>query len=520
MNKNKLIVFALTLPLISSCSLIDKIKSLFDKRPDTLEIPSLNIDEININVPDKPTHRNTAPKEDGDNVIFDFYEISDLHGAVNENGNNLGLAKLSSYIDIKRESNEGGTFLLSGGDMFQGSAESNLTKGQIVSYAMDYIGFDSMSVGNHEFDWSTEYIKKNNALTSFPFLAANLRNKADNTIPDFVKSSITYQAGSYKIGIIGTIGYGIEGSISTKMLDGYKFISEYEAVKQEATNLRNDGCDIVVWSSHNDIEEFTVSGIPHDYGVDAAFGAHSHEAKTATCENIPFAMTSSYGKSIAHISLAMNKNTKKVVSFTNEVDENPAALVGGKKDNYVQSLIDQYAPYIDPIKKIEVGELDSDFDVATLGRYTVKSMYDNYKDDLYSVSAVFHNVNGGIRSAIKKGKVTYGDIYTSFPFENELILLKVSGGKLRSYISNITTTNLAVYHTFKLQSDIDTNKDYYIMTTDYLATSSNAPFKLKDSDMIHTNLFVRDCVAQSMYKEKKTEINNYKSYLTQFSVLY
>ena len=40
--------------------------------------------------------------------------------------------------------------------MFQGGAESNITRGKIIIDSMNGIGFDSMTIGNHEFDWDEE----------------------------------------------------------------------------------------------------------------------------------------------------------------------------------------------------------------------------------------------------------------------------------------------------------------------------------------------------------------------------
>ena len=107
------------------------------------------------------------------NVYFDFYELSDFHGATTYGeGSQLGISKLASYFDDKRTENPGGSIILAGGDMWQGTADSNITRGNLVTYAMCEIGFDSMTLGNHEFDWTDTWIKNNKNRANFPFLCA------------------------------------------------------------------------------------------------------------------------------------------------------------------------------------------------------------------------------------------------------------------------------------------------------------------------------------------------------------
>ena len=78
--------------------------------------------------------------------------------------------------------------ILSSGDMFQVTAVSNLSRGEVVVAAMNLIGFDAMTIGNHEFDWGVPALRRfcdgdeGNGEASFPFLAANIRLKASGEL--------------------------------------------------------------------------------------------------------------------------------------------------------------------------------------------------------------------------------------------------------------------------------------------------------------------------------------------------
>ena len=84
--------------------------------------------------------------------------MNDLHGKFADTDTQPGVDELSTYLRAATFSNEN-TILLSSGDMWQGSSESNLTKGLIMTEWMNSLGFVSMTLGNHEFDWGEDAIK-------------------------------------------------------------------------------------------------------------------------------------------------------------------------------------------------------------------------------------------------------------------------------------------------------------------------------------------------------------------------
>ena len=87
--------------------------------------------------------------------------INDLHGHLLPEpdkpvGNTApvgGAARLAQMIADERAKNPDGVLLLSAGDMFQGTPISNVFGGQSVIEIMNYLKFDAMAIGNHEFDW-------------------------------------------------------------------------------------------------------------------------------------------------------------------------------------------------------------------------------------------------------------------------------------------------------------------------------------------------------------------------------
>ena len=89
--------------------------------------------------------------------VYHFYCVNDFHGAVVEQMNGsyyeVGISKYFGELRKLKEKDPDHTILLSAGDMFQGSLESNSNYGMLVTEAMNEAGFEAMTIGNHEFDY-------------------------------------------------------------------------------------------------------------------------------------------------------------------------------------------------------------------------------------------------------------------------------------------------------------------------------------------------------------------------------
>src|SRR5687767_1552592 len=101
--------------------------------------------------------RDSAPRPaPGTPVTLSIVGTNDLHGGVTARAGRGGLALLGGYLKNLRaaRARDGGAVLLvDGGDMFQGTLESNLAEGAPVVAAYNALGYTAAAVGNHEFDF-------------------------------------------------------------------------------------------------------------------------------------------------------------------------------------------------------------------------------------------------------------------------------------------------------------------------------------------------------------------------------
>jgi 2',3'-cyclic-nucleotide 2'-phosphodiesterase/3'-nucleotidase len=443
------------------------------------ETPEVSIDE---SWPSAPVN---------DVTTLDFYAINDFHGALEHKpeSNEIGINRLATYFDNKKELNPTGTVILSSGDMWQGSADSNITRGRLVTDAMNYIGFDAMALGNHEFDWGDELIHSNQARADFPFLGANIFDKRTGRTADFALPYTMIDRGGVRIGIIGTIGASLESSILTSNVINYDFVSIGNIVEQSATYLRSAGAKAVILLNHDpDVDTETLGH------VDAVFNGHSHSNYRNIVGGKPVLQASYNGRAVGHVRFTYTASSDTLTYVSSTVD---SGLINqnlsenqGMKAIYDQYLIEE----INIIKNEVLGEASGYFSKAKLGDLAVKEML-AYGASL-GAQVAFHNT-GGVRDTISAGTVTYGDIYKVFPFDNELIIVEVSGLQLKWWLAQNDYVAGANRFTNTLDGSIaiSDNATYKIISINYLTEkhlTSDSQYPHNKNTAINTFEYVRE----------------------------
>ena len=145
---------------------------------------------------------------------------TDLHGNIlpidyyTDTPDARGLAKIATLVREARKENPSGTLLVDSGDVIQGSPleyvhnTRNNTPADPMMRAMDVLGFDAMTVGNHEYNFGLKVLSKARAEATFPWLSANTYKAGTNEtfyVPYLVK-----EVNGVRVGILGLTTGGIE----------------------------------------------------------------------------------------------------------------------------------------------------------------------------------------------------------------------------------------------------------------------------------------------------------------------
>ena len=404
-------------------------------------------------------------------VSVDFYAVNDLHGKFLQSDSQPGVGGLTTYLKEAKASQEN-TILLSSGDMWQGSSESNLTKGKIINDWMSEMDFVSMTLGNHEFDWGTSYIAQNAATCDVPFLAINVYEKSTNQRAPYCQPSIMVETGGAKIGIIGAVGDCYSSISSDKVQDVYfqTGSSLTSLVKAEANRLRAAGADCIVYSLHDGTEGYDES-LSNGY-VDLVFEGHTHSRYVnQDSKGVYHLQGGGENKNVSHATLSVNIARNSV--HTSKAETISSSVYGNKADDpIVQTLTTKYADAI--AKGYEVLGYNSKYRNDSELEALVAQLY--LEKGLERWGNQYNIVLGGgflkARSPYKlnAGEVYYSDIQTIFPFENQIVLCSISGYKLKSKFLETTNTDYyCAYSTYgnSIKNNINTNATYYVIVDTY-----------------------------------------------------
>lgn len=447
--------------------------------------------------------RNAPQEEDLGNKVeertLNFYALNDFHGSFlyDASYKQTGFSRIGKFLNDKKVADPENTFLIASGDMFQGGAESNITYGEIVVKSMNAIGFDAMTIGNHEFDWGEDKIRSLQSKMDFPLLGFNIYYSKDNTRPDFLLPSTIIKKEGLKVGFIGAVQPNIGESILPTIAEQFVFPEQIDLIKNEAIRLKNnENCDIVIVSSHDGnadlYNDLSNKMNENETYIDALFLGHEHQKLSGTLDNnVPYIEGGSNGEYISNISL--NLKLKNNHYFVESSSSQNIYTFNELEENFVEvdNIYNNYKDEIESIRDEVLYNFDSSVSKANFGSYISYSLL-NYVNDKKIIEGVMASISimnkGGVRDSIPSGEFTYGDLIKIYPFENALCILEVSKEDFNYYNS---TTGYYKYTGDPVLID----GVYYIATIDYVAYKSNVP---KNNIISFPKITCRDIVAETL----------------------
>ncbi len=448
-------------------------------------------------------------------VLVDFYTLNDLHGKFADGETHIGVDEMTTYFKNVQATDQV-SILLSAGDMWQGSAESNNTRGHIVTDWMNALDFDAMVLGNHEYDWGEDAIKTNAEIAEFPFLAINIYEREDNTLVDYCQPSLLIDEGGVQIGIIGAMG-DCYSSISGDKTEDIYFITGSrltDLVKAESNRLKTQGADLIVYVIHDGYGKSSYGGSTSvsssalssyydsslsDGYVDLVFEGHTHQRYILRdTSGVYHLQSGGENKGLVHAEVAVNAaNGKHEVVTTEFVSADTYRNL--PSDPIVDELLGKYENDISDALRV-VG-YNPTFKNSTVLRNLVADLY--YEAGVKMWQDSYNIVLGGGFISVRNpyelpvGDVTYATLQSIFPFDNDLVLCSIKGRDLLSRFINTTNSNYFVSYGRADESDviasIDPNGTYYIVTDTYCSTY--APNKLTEVERYTPGVYARDLLA-------------------------
>ena len=195
--------------------------------------------------------------------------------------NKGGFERRATLISEIRRQNPN-TLLFDAGDIFQGTPYFNFYGGEIEFKLMSMLGYDAVTIGNHDFDNGIDGLDKQLPNAKFDIISSNYDFK--NTILESKVSDYKiYNKSGIKIGVFG-LGIELEGLVSKDLYKETKYLDPIEIANETAKKLKEaENCDLVICLSHlgykyekfpNKISDLNLAKSTKN--IDLIIGGHTH----------------------------------------------------------------------------------------------------------------------------------------------------------------------------------------------------------------------------------------------------
>lgn len=392
--------------------------------------------------PAKPSTKAIAPtpKTSTNTAKHTILHTNDIHGRfVEDEGRVIGMAKVKGLKEQYHPD-----LVVDSGDAFQGLPVSNKSKGEEMAKAMNGVGYDAMTIGNHEFDFGYDQLMRLQKQLNFPMVSSNIYKNGQRV---FQPSTIVNK-NNIRYGIVGVTTPETKTKTSPTAVEGVEFKDPLPSVTQAMTDIKNK-VDVFVILSHLGVDKSTKSIWRGDYLIDqltksGAFkqpifvlDGHSHtviEHGEHYGTNNVLAQT---GTALANVGrVDFNFQSKKAsdvnaslinVADAKDVTADPQIETQTKKAN--DEFLKETSTVVIPNNTVTLnGErAQARTQETNLGNLITDAM-EAYGAKNFSHQPDFAVTNGGgIRASIEKGKVTENDIITVLPFGNLISQIQVKG---------------------------------------------------------------------------------------------
>ncbi len=440
---------------------------------------------------------NSAQARESSVIDLTILHINDLHGNLlpkpGKEGKPAtgGMAWIAQMVSDERAKNPEGTLLLSAGDMFQGTPISNLFGGKPVIEVMNRIGFDAMTVGNHELDQGMEAFQDLRKAAGFPFLSANIVDGKGRLLPG-VKPYIMLRKKGLKIAVIGMTTPETQYATKTGNLRGYRVIPVANVLPGVIEKVREEGAGLVIVLSHLGLDDDRemASAVP---GIDLIVGGHSHtEVRTPVFVGTTIILQAGYyGQRLGVMKISADAASGKIVQYSER--RILRRVRAGPRDPYDAAVAAIIKNYDDRIRE-EFGRIVGETSVDLAKRPYESNLGNLVCDAMRKATGadVAIQNNGGIRTTIPKGKITLEQVYMLLPFDNNLMTMDLTGAQIANILEQNARTqgmlqvsglkvfyNLAAPEGARVQAlfiggkPVGHSRSYRVTTNDFLAAGGD-----------------------------------------------
>ncbi|MBR1652747.1 MAG: bifunctional metallophosphatase/5'-nucleotidase [Alloprevotella sp.] len=403
------------------------------------------------NAPDKVPSRLTiicTPDVHGNYFPFDFVRGGDGAGS---------LARIYKKVSRERELNGGedGVLLLDAGDILQGTPASyyynfvDTTSVHVCAQVMNYMKYDAATIGNHDIETGHGVYDRWTRDCNFPVLAANVVDKSSGK--PYWKPYVVVEKAGLRIAVFGLLTPTIPKWLPERLWSGLEFRDMVETAREYMPQMKREA-DVVVGLFHSGVgrepgdfkeatsklEDATWAVARWVPGFDVIFCGHDHRAADIRVLNIA-------GDEVPVLNAGPHAENAATYSWSR--GEGAAVLADARPHGEVASVkssepdagfMRQFRRQVKAVRKY-TGEVIGQ-NAAPL---TTRDAYFGPSAFIDLVHAMQLRISGadvslaaplGFDASLPAGKLTLGQMFSLYPYENLLYVMRLSGRELRDYL--------------------------------------------------------------------------------------
>ena len=392
-----------------------------------------------------------------ENIKLTIIGTTDLHANIYnwsyEDGkevDDIGMAKVYSVIQKIREENPN-TLLIDNGDSIQGTILSddlynfNLELKHPVIDVMNFMGYDSMTLGNHEFNFGIEMIQKIEKEAEFPILAANATYDKDGSY--LVKPYVIKEVAGIKVGILGITNPNIPRWDGPKVNGMVSFDKPADIMEKNIKEMKKEGADIIVVASHIGFEEEyegmgdSAKELAEKFPeVAVILSGHHHVTENHKIGNTLIGAARDAGRQVVvfNLELAKKEDSFEIVNSEVEVIDVTGYEASDELKEYAKEYHEKTLEFLEET----IGKVSEDFaPPSEIPGIPEAQLKDTALIDLINnvqLKATGADVSGAALfssgSNLRKGDVNYANIFEIYKYPNTLVGVEVTGKELKDYM--------------------------------------------------------------------------------------
>jgi 5'-nucleotidase/UDP-sugar diphosphatase len=421
---------------------------------------------------------------------------NDIHGQLLPRDGIGGIAEVAAIIKNAKPD-----LILDAGDFSTGTFLADEFQGAPTIQAMNKIGYDAGTIGNHEFDYGQAALRMRLREAKFPVLSANVESPVTE-----IKRYAVLNARGMRFGVIGLTTEELKTKSHPNLVTNVTVLDTVKTLEQLLPEVRKKS-DFIIATVHleDDEEKRIASAFPE---IQLIIGGHNHAALG------PIWLDKTL---VAKTGVATHNVGRVDLDFQNKkLSHMEARLIPVKNvrpDSDVARLLD---PFNEKVRK-RMGEV---IGVASeemrYSRATESPLADMVADAFRQIAKTeiaIHNV-GGIRAVLSKGAITWGNAFEVLPFQNTLITLKMTGAQLKKTLERglVTSVGMVAVSGIRVQFDvskpvgeqvvsvallngnkIEDSKLYTVATNDFILAGGDGFTEFANgTDIVNTGIILRD----------------------------